>query len=29
MNNDFVFLALSVAFFVLSAAYAGFCGKVR
>jgi len=29
MNNDFVFLALSVAFFVLSAAYARFCGKMR
>jgi len=29
MNNDFVFIALAIAFFVLSAAYACFCGKVR
>jgi hypothetical protein len=29
MNNDFVFLALSVAFFVLAAVYAYFCEKVR
>jgi hypothetical protein len=29
MNNDFVLVALSVAFFVLAAAYAHFCEKVR
>jgi len=29
MNNDLVFVGLSVAFFVLAAAYAGFCEKVR
>jgi hypothetical protein len=29
MNNDLVFVALAVAFFVLSAAYAHFCNKVR
>jgi hypothetical protein len=29
MNNDFVFVGFSIAFFVLSAAYAHFCGKVR
>jgi hypothetical protein len=29
MNNDFVFVALSVAFFALAAAYAHFCEKVR
>jgi hypothetical protein len=27
--NDFVFVAASIAFFVLSAAYARFCEKVR
>jgi hypothetical protein len=29
MNNDFVFVALSIAFFALAAAYAYFCEKVR
>jgi len=29
MNNDFVFVALSIAFFVLAAAYTSFCEKVR
>jgi hypothetical protein len=29
MNNDFVFVALAIAFFVLSAAYARFCEKMR
>jgi hypothetical protein len=29
MNNDFVFVAIAVAFFVLAAAYAVFCEKVR
>jgi hypothetical protein len=29
MNNDFVLVALSVVFFVLAAAYAYFCEKVR
>jgi hypothetical protein len=29
MNNDFVFATLSIAFFVLAAAYAHFCEKVR
>jgi len=29
MNNDFVLVALSVAFFVLAAAYAYFCEKIR
>ena len=29
MNNDFVFVALAVAFFVLAVAYAYFCQKVR
>jgi hypothetical protein len=29
MNNDFIFVALSIAFFVLGAAYACFCEKVR
>jgi hypothetical protein len=29
MNNDFVFVALAVAFFVLAAAYAAFCERVR
>jgi hypothetical protein len=27
--NDFTCIALAVAFFVLAAAYACFCGKVR
>jgi hypothetical protein len=29
MNTDFAYIALAVAFFVLAAAYARFCGKVR
>jgi hypothetical protein len=29
MNNDFVLVALSVAFFALAAAYAYFCEKIR
>jgi hypothetical protein len=29
MNNDFVFVALAVAFFALAAAYAYFCEKIR
>jgi hypothetical protein len=29
MNNDFTFIALSVAFFILAAAYVYFCEKVR
>lgn len=29
MNNDFAFVALTVAFFVLAIAYAYFCQKVR
>ena len=29
MNNDIVFVALSFAFFILSALYAHFCEKVR
>jgi len=29
MNNDFVLVALSVAFFVLAAAYACLCEKIR
>jgi len=29
MNNDFVFVAVSIAFFVVSALYAHFCEKVR
>jgi len=29
MNTDLVFVALSVAFFVLAVAYAYFCQKVR
>ena len=29
MNSDAVFVALSVAFFVLAIAYAYFCRKVR
>jgi hypothetical protein len=29
MKNDFAFVALAVAFFVLAVAYAYFCQKVR
>jgi hypothetical protein len=29
MNSDLVFVALSLAFFALAAAYAWFCEKVR
>jgi hypothetical protein len=29
MNNDFVFAALAVTFFVIAAAYAHFCDRVR
>jgi|GEM_PF-2651280 len=28
-SQDLIFLGVSVAFFVLSAAYAAFCGKIR
>jgi hypothetical protein len=29
MNHDFVLVALSIAFFVLAAAYACFCEEIR